>query len=306
MLTADTLHGVYSFVPLPWDEDYRLDEAVLRHDLDYLCGTGLHGLYTTDTSGEFYALEYAEFQRVVGIVTEVAGAAGMPVQVGCTWSDTRGALRRAEHAVRCGAAAVRFAFPFWQQLSVAECLRFTVELAAVCGDVPLVHYNTPRCKVVFGVAEYRQAVDLAPTLIGTKTPLHDPIELAGLIEGVPELSHFVGEYVFAPALAAGARGIYSFLGATNPRLALEWYDACRAGRWQRALQIQTAINRWKVLVKSRWSCTGDAAINKLDAIVNPNIRCSPRVRPPYTAGSADDVAFARRWAAAHFPDLLQL
>jgi 4-hydroxy-tetrahydrodipicolinate synthase len=305
-LTAETLRGVYCFVPMPWDENYHLDEEVLRHDLAYLCGTGISGLYTTDTSGEFYTLDFDEFCRFVDIVMDTVKPTGLPLQIGCTWTDTRGALRRAEYAARQGADAIRFAFPYWQKLTTEECLRFMEEMAAACGPVPLVHYNNPCSKVVFGVEEYRQVVRRVPTLIGTKLPLHDPIAIAELIDKVPELSHFVGEYVFAPSMAAGARGLYSFLAATNPRLTMEWYASCVQGDWNRAIEIQTMVNRWKVNVKMRWSCASDAAVNKLDAIVNPNFHCHVRVRPPYTSGTTKDVEFARRWAAENMPEMLQL
>ena len=308
MLTAETLRGVYCFVPVPWDENYDLDEEVLRHDLAYLCGTGITGLYTHDTSGEFYAFDFEEFCRFVDIVTDVVKPTGLPFQIGCTWIDTRGALRRAEYAAEQGADAVRFAFPFWQGLTTEECLRFMEDLAAACGPVPLVHYNNPCSKVVFGVREYRQAVKRVPTLIGTKIPgtIDDPITVANFIAKVPELSHFVGEYVLTPSMAIGAHGICSFLAATNPRLTMEWYEACVQGNWTQAMEIQTMVIRWKINVKMRWSCTSDAAVNKLDAIVNPNIHCNVRVRPPYTSGTMEDVEFARHWAADNMPEMLRL
>ena len=64
-LTAETLKGVWGFVPTPWDEADRLDEQVLRHDVAYLCQVGLEGLYTTGSSGEFYALDEPEFRLLV-------------------------------------------------------------------------------------------------------------------------------------------------------------------------------------------------------------------------------------------------
>ena len=87
---------------------------------------------------------------------------------------------------------------------------------------------------------------------------------------------------------------------------MEWYDACVHGNWNRAVEIQTMVNRWKVNVKLQWSCASDAAVNKLDAIVNPNIHCNVRVRPPYMSGTMRDVEFARHWAANNMPEMLQL
>lgn len=304
-LTVETLRGVFCFVPIPWDEEYNLDEGILRHDLAYLCGTGITGVYTTDSSGEFYALDFAEFCRFVDIVTDVVGPTGLPLQVGCTWTDTRGALRRAQYAAQHGADGIRFAFPYWEQLTTEECLQFIEDMAAVCDPVPLIHYNNPNSKVRFGVAEYRAAIRRVPSLIGTKLS-RDPVAIAELIEMVHDLNHFVGEYVFASSMAAGARGLYSWLAVSNPELTMEWYDSCLKGDWARAIEIQTMVNRWKVNVKMRWSCASSAAINKLDAALNPNVQCHPRIRAPYRSGTFEDLEFARNWAAENMPDFLLL
>ena len=136
-------------------------------------------------------------------------------------------------------------------------------------------------------------LERVPTLIGTKLPKGEPLWFANVCEKVPEIAHFTGEYTFAADFAGGASRLCSWLAVTNPRLALEWYDALVRGDYNAALRIQALVNRYKIQVKSTWRGQSDAAVNKADAAVNPNMRCDVRVRPPYASCTRDDVARKR-------------
>ena len=306
MLTADTLRGVWVMVSTPWDANYEFDEEAFRHNVSYQCDSGVHGLYTGGSSGEFFALDLEEFCRCTNIFLEIVQQAGMPHQVGCTASDTRGALRRAEYAVEQGAGAIQIAFPYCIKLTVEEGIRFFEDVARACGPVPLVHYATGSAKLMFEAEDYQRLKDRVPTLIGTKLTKGDPLWFAGICEKNPQLIHFSGEYTFAADFAGGARGIYSWLGLTNPRLAVEWYEALVAGDMNRAMEIQVLVNRFKLCVKTTWPGKSDPAVNKVDAAINPNVRTHPRVRPPYRSSTMEDVERAREWARENFPDLVQL
>ena len=306
MLTSETLKGVWALVTTPWDEKDRLDEEVLQHDVAYQCQSGVHGLYTTGSSGEFFAMADDEFERFVDVFMEQVLAAGMPHQVGCGAADTRGTLRRVEYALERGAQALQIILPYYMEMNREEAVRFFEEVARAAGDTPLVHYNSPHGKNVLDVEDYLLLKERVPTVIGTKLPAKGPIWFGTVCEKVPEISHFTGEYTFVADYAVGAKGLCSWLAVTNPRLAVAWYEALTAGDLSRAMRIQALVNRYKICVKSTWHGQSDAAVNKADAALNPNTRCPLRVRSPYSACTRDDVDQARAWAMDHFPELLEL
>lgn len=306
MLTAENLEGVWALVPTPWNENDCLDEDALAHDVAYLCRSGVDGLYTTASSGEFYAMEFEEFSRLVDIFLDVVDGSGCGHQIGCGWSDTRGVLKRVAYAVQRGAQAIQVIFPYYIQLTLDEAIRFMQDVARVAGDVPLVHYNTGYSKLTLEAEEYRRLKEEVPTLIGTKLTRGEPIWLAGVCHAAANLSHFTGEYTFVADMNSGARGIYSWLGTTNPALAGRWYAAVRGGDFNEAMRIQRLVNRFKIEVKSTFHGKSDAAVNKADAMINSNIRCGLRVRGPYTPCTAADVDRARAWAGEHFPELLEV
>lgn len=302
-LTEDELHGVYAFIPTPWDEQGNVAEDVLRHDLEYLCQTPIHGVYTPDSASEFYELDFDGFCRLVDIVLEVVDET-KPVQVGCHWTNATGAIRRADYASTHGADAIRITFPYWEELTVDEALRFLEQIAAASRPVPIVHYGTAMTAPVFDAPAYEQVVERIPEVIGTKLDYHDPLHVTDIVDRVPGLAHFVSEYVFTQGMAAGAQGAYSWLATTNPGFAVEWYDACVAGDWERAVEIQRAVLRWSVQRLDHWGYSSTAARTKLDARMNPNFDCPLRVREPFDGPTESDLTWGRDWLESNEPALL--
>lgn len=230
-------------------------------------------------------MDNAEFFCLVSAVLDEARSAGIPVQVCCSAPDTRGFLRRVEHAVEAGASAIQVILPYYIQLDLEEAFAFVETAARTCGEIPLVHYNTGHAKLTFQAKDYRSLKERVPTLIGTKLPRDEPLWISNVCRLVPDVSHFCGEYAFAANFAGGVQGMYSWLAVTNPRLTMRWYEACSNGDWNEAIRIQQLVNRFKLEVKTGWNGKSDAAVNKADAALNPNIHCDLRVREPPQADS---------------------
>jgi dihydrodipicolinate synthase/N-acetylneuraminate lyase len=100
--------------------------------------------------------------------------------------------------------------------------------------------------------------------------------------------------------------MYAWLAAINPRLSVEWYEACVRGDWDRAMEIQTMVNRFRYTTIETWGYQHPATIHKLNARLNPNIGCPLRVRPPYESGTEEDLRWARQWVSQEMPELLNM
>ena len=70
-LTADEVRGIWAGVTMSWDEQFRFDEETYLKNVQRAASSGAHGLYTTGSTGEFYAIEYDEFRRMVDIQSQV-------------------------------------------------------------------------------------------------------------------------------------------------------------------------------------------------------------------------------------------
>ena len=89
-LTCDNLHGVWAAITTPFDDNEGFDEGVFREISGVLHAAGVHGIYTTDSDGEFYAIEFDEFKQIVRVFADETQRLGFP-----TRSASPGATRKA-------------------------------------------------------------------------------------------------------------------------------------------------------------------------------------------------------------------
>src|SRR5438552_846103 len=97
-LTRENLHGVWTAIATPFDEDNRFDEGIFRENVRRLHAAGVHGVYTTDSDGEFYAIELDEFKQIVRVFADEAQRLNLPTMVGVTWCNTQGMIDRLQYA----------------------------------------------------------------------------------------------------------------------------------------------------------------------------------------------------------------
>ena len=81
-LTSQQISGTWATTLLPINADESIDFGRLTRDLDYLLTTGVDGIYTNGTAGEFYAQTEDEFDRISALVAEKCESAGLPFQIG--------------------------------------------------------------------------------------------------------------------------------------------------------------------------------------------------------------------------------
>ena len=168
-LTFETLSGIWAGVTMAWDENDKLDLDAYVANTEAMCREAVGGIYTTGSTGEFYALDLDEFKEMVDIQADICGRFGKPLQIGCCSDNTRQTLRYLEYAAgkpEVGAAQV--AIPYWMELSDRELLQFFKDLHSACPDMPLVHYNIPRTKRFLNAPDYLRILEVAPNLIGVK------------------------------------------------------------------------------------------------------------------------------------------
>ena len=309
-LTADTLNGIWAAIPLSWHADYTLDEASTWENLRRLCASDVEGLYTTGSTGEFYALDWPSFTRVVDLVADVVVPSGKPLQIGCTAHDTMGVLRRIEYAGHSGANGVQIALPYWMEIDDQELLDFFRDVTDACGGLPMIHYNTSRAKRILAANDYRSILDIAPNLIGIKTTVAGArfAELQELLQELPELSCFVGEEILVSAIQLGARGCYSSVALFCPAYVHRMYALAAERRWDEAIARQSLLVRFKRelgnLIRELGLRRIDPVIDKGLGVVTGFLVGDQRTWPPYRGWSDDGVEKIRAWVTAHYPQFM--
>lgn len=305
-LTRENLHGVWAAIATPFDDSNRLDVDVLRENIRRLHAGGVHGIYTTDADGEFYAIEIDEFRELVTVFSEECQRLGIPTQVGCTWSSTAGVVDRLQVCAELGVLGAHVGHPYFMPMTRESLHAFWRDLAAAVPDwFALIHYNTPRCPNVLTGPDYALLAAGIPNLVGVKFVGSDLSEFLNLVAHAPELSCFVGEQLLTPLFPFGVRGVYSWFANMNAPYLCEWYRELEEGQWDDAVRRQRRLHEFG-LAFSDLRAEGHlhAVLNKARAAASDYLVPSNRTRAPYLPISNERVAELRETIVRDFPDLM--
>jgi dihydrodipicolinate synthase/N-acetylneuraminate lyase len=310
-LTSARLRGIWAGITMSWDSRDRFDEASYARNTESMCDAGVHGVYTSGSTGEFYALDDDEFRAMVDIQADICGRRRMPLQIGCNADSTRRVLRLLEYAAgkkEVGAAQV--VVPYWMEMTDAEMLRYFSDLRSACPDLPLVHYNIPRAKRFLGGADYLRVLEVAPNLIGVKFTFAGS-HLGDLVEALavtPQLAYFVAEPYLATAMQLGAAGCYSSLVSTDPAFMLALYEHAAVRRWDEAIAMQKTAQQFYsdavAFIQGLGEGLIDPVFDKGLAKAAGGLAGSQRTRPPYIGWSDATVRRMRRWLQDRYPCFL--
>lgn len=246
-LTANTLKGLWAAVPTPWKPSGGFDADMLRRNCDRLATIArVDGIYTTDSDGEFYAIELDEFRQLARIFGQAVEAARVDAAMGVTWSSTQGVIDRLKAACDAGIPNAHVAFPMFMPMARSDVDRFWEDLARAVPEARWIHYAHPRCGPTLTGADYaRLAKQFPKQLIGTKLGTVSIAEITEIITRSPQLAHFSVDPFLAPAALLGTRGNYSYWANTMPRWMRRYMDACLTGDWAAATACHRKLNEWE-------------------------------------------------------------
>ena len=278
------LSGLWAALCTPWRRDGRLDEAALAGNVAKLAAAGVDGVYTTDSDGEFYAIELEEFQHLAQTFGAAVRHCNVPASMGVTWSDTAGIIRRIEAACEAGISLVHVGFPFFMELTAQDAKDFWADLARAVPGAKWVHYAHPRCGPVMTARDYRWLADEFPNqFVGTKLTGSDVLTLAALTASTPEIAHFVGDRTLATGYWLGARGCYSYWVNTLPAWQKRYCEICAAGDWSTARVYFDRLEEWERTAMQPLRDRGyrHAALAKARAALSGWLDDSGALRAPY-------------------------
>ena len=307
MLTLDTFTGPWAGLPVAWTDDDYFDEATYRSDVERCCEAGVPGVYTAGTTGEFYAMEFDEWQAVTRATVEQCRIYGTPVMIGCTSTYNLGAMRRAAYAAELGADAIQVALPYWMEIGDAQIVPFFKEVVEASGGLPLSIYETTRAKKALSLEQHRAIKDAVPEYMNVKanggTLGHTPEGCSALSEFV---NVFVGENMFSELGRLGAKGGCSSFVYWNPRVILSLWQQVEQRDWAGADATCERLTKLAEFLGETFGPRGltDTAFDRLGGTVDGFLKCGLRSRGPYPSATPDDVETLRAWYREHFPEML--
>ena len=308
MLTRTSFTGIWASLPVAWTDADTFDEDTYRGDVGRCCATGVHGVYTGGTTGEFYAMELTEFQAIARATVEEAHACGKPAMVGCSSTYTLGAARRAEYAAAIGADAIHLVLPFWLEVPDEQVVPFFQAVTAASGGLPLSIYDTQRARKLLTVDQHRAIKDAVPSYLMVKaTEGSVGLSPAGCRALSEFINVFCDETDWRDLAAHGVRGACSWLCYWNPRLSLRLWQLLQEQRWDALRAAVAPAKRLIDFVVAEFEPRGltDTALDRFGAGVAGILQCGLRSRAPYPQATPHDVQLLIRWYRSNFPEMLQ-
>ena len=309
LLTRETFVGSWAGLPVAWTDDDEFDEKTYRADVARCCRAGVPGVYCGGTTGEFYAMEFEEFQAVARATVCEAHAHGVAAMVGVGSTFTRGAVRRAAFAAEIGADAVQLPLPYWMEIADDQIVPFFREAGAAAGDLAVSIYETTRSKKCLTVAQHRAIKEAVPRYLMVKA---NDGTVGVTAEGCEALSEFVNVFVdesqWAELGPHGAIGASSWAVYANPRVILGMWEMLRTKDWAALRLACGPLKEFLDFIVPELEPKGftDSAWDRAAALATGFLKTSFRIRGPYVSVTDADVELHRRWFRDNFPEMLKL
>jgi 4-hydroxy-tetrahydrodipicolinate synthase len=261
-----TLRGIIPPVVTPFTPDQELDLAALRRHIDFMLARGVHGIFVLGTTGEFYALEEWEKQRVVAdTIAHVANRAR--VYVGTGAETTREVVRLTKMAEREGAAGVSVITPYFikpNQNEIADHFRRIAESAALS----VVLYNNPAtCGGVSIEPDTAGRLAELPNVIGIKDSSGDLQNTIEILRATPRETFSVlngRDTLILAALQAGAQGAIPASCNIAPDLCVGIYESYVHGEIEAAREFQSRLHPVRMAMSLG---TGNSAVKEAMALL---------------------------------------
>ena len=222
-------------------KDGTVDVDTLKSLVDWHIEQGSHGLVPVGTTGESPTLTHEEHEMVVSEVVKAA-AGRVPVIAGAGSNNTAEALRFIAHAKEVGATAALVVTPYYNKPTQAGLIAHFKTLHDAC-ELPIVIYNIPGRSVVDMSPHTMGELAKLPRIIGVKDATGDLARVCEQrITCGADFLQISGEDATAHGFnAQGGIGCISVTANAAPKLCAELQNACLAGDYATALDLQDKL-----------------------------------------------------------------
>lgn len=269
-----------------------LDLETLKKLVEWHVGEGSHGLVPVGTTGESPTLTHEEHELVIETVVKAA-AGRIPVVAGAGSNNTVEAMRFVECAAKVGADAALVVTPYYNKPTQRGLIAHFTALHD-CADIPIIIYNIPGRSVIDMTPETMGELAKLPRIVGVKDATGDLARVCDQrMTCGPDFIQLSGEDATAHGFnAQGGVGCISVTANAAPKLLSQMQEACLAGDYAKALDIQDKVMPLHKAIFTEPGLVGAKyAMSKLGL-------CSDEVRLPLT-GLSDETKAKVDAALAH-------
>ena len=222
-------------------QDGAVDLETLKKLVEWHIDQGSHGLVPVGTTGESPTLTHEEHELVIDTVVKTA-AGRIPVIAGAGSNNTVEAMRFVQFAAAAGADAALVVTPYYNK-PTQRGLMAHYEALHACADIPIIIYNIPGRSVIDMTPDTMGALAKLPRIVGVKDATGDLARVCDQrMSCGADFIQLSGEDATAHGFnAQGGVGCISVTANAAPRLLSQMQEACLAGDYATALEIQDKV-----------------------------------------------------------------
>lgn len=291
-------------VCVPWNENGEFMEPVFRRQVALLRQAGLDNLYIFGTAGEGYAVTDPVFKEIATVFFDAMRNGAGLCQLGVIGMSVAQIQARIEVGLEIGFRDFQISLPSWGAVTDLELARFFRDVLGPYPQARFLHYNLGRTGRVLTGADYTRLAAEHSNLVATKSGGHTVGALLALLEGSPELCHFVTELDYAAACLLGYPcGLLVSVSAVQPARSREFFAAGQCGDGDALRRLTRDLNRIRaqvIAVVAQERGHMDGAYDKLYArLADPEFPLG--LLSPYLGASPAAFEAFRRWLAQQAP-----
>ena len=222
-------------------QDGAVDLETLKKLVEWHIDQGSHGLVPVGTTGESPTLTHEEHELVIDTVVKTA-AGRIPVIAGAGSNNTVEAMRFVQFAAAAGADAALVVTPYYNK-PTQRGLMAHYEALHACAEIPIIIYNIPGRSVIDMTPDTMGALAKLPRIVGVKDATGDLARVCDQrMSCGADFIQLSGEDATAHGFnAQGGVGCISVTANAAPRLLSRMQEACLAGDYVTALELQDKV-----------------------------------------------------------------
>ncbi|TYL92456.1 4-hydroxy-tetrahydrodipicolinate synthase [Bradyrhizobium rifense] len=284
MIEKARFRGCFTALVTPFAESGALDEERFRNLVEWQIAQGIHGLVPVGTTGESPTLSHKEHHQIVQWCVDQARGR-VPIIAGAGSNSTSEAIDLARHAERVGADAVLIVTPYYNRPTQDGLFQHYKAINDAIG-IPIIIYNIPgRCAVDMSLETMTRLSELK-NIAGVKDATNDMGRVSQQRAAMGRnFIQFSGENITALGfMAHGGHGWISVTSNVAPRLCADFQNACLAGDYRTALELQDGL---APLHTSLFIESNPAPVKHALSLIG---KCLPTVRLPLVPVGGDTKA----------------
>ena len=250
------LRGVMQSPVTPLKADFSPDLPTFERLLDFHVRSGSPAVSWPHHKGESLNLTIPERKRFAEAAVKVV-ARRVPVTIHVSALAVEDTMELARHAQEIGADGILAITPYFWNPSLEAIHDYFVRLCTSI-DLPVISYNSPSYLAGVEITGdlMSRLIERLPNFVGVKEASFNSekfIELSRVALALrPTFAMLTGVEYLLPSVPLGGVGSYSAAGSICPNLCNRLFDACVAGDWPRARELQYTLSRLWLLFRDQY------------------------------------------------------